>query len=98
DDLVTGVQTCALPIYLEAGDVIPHRARLERAGGHIVPHAVPAAVERDVLHGIRRKNAWLAIERQRKLCLFLDNPRNVQKLLIKQIGRASCRERVDASE
>src|SRR3546814_3668726 len=80
--LVTGVQTCALPIY--AAD----RAVLRRARGSArIENARAALIVADAEHDIELLTQSLHAGLQRATKL-----RNVGRL--DQIGRASCRERV----
>src|SRR5258708_14532175 len=77
DDLVTGVQTCALPIC-----VLPDFPGWRDAAG---PAAAPAAMspkDADLI----LLNGRIATQDERRSM--------VQALAIKEIGRASCRERV----
>src|SRR3546814_6365390 len=73
--LVTGVQTCALPIYVEAGQRLLVTAGLKQDGG-------TGLMCRDMV--------WLGrdhlVEQGQRLF--------VQLQVLKEIGRASCRERV----
>src|SRR3546814_3197718 len=80
--LVTGVQTCALPIFKDAGSIF-------LKGNH------EDAMLR-FLGGETRGDAWLALgggatARSYGVCLRGDGPQAVPP---EQIGRASCRERV----
>src|SRR5207244_7864201 len=75
DDLVTGVQTCALPI--SAVDRTDRRARL-------------VVVEADALRALLGDNVEDVVRQRRA-------HRAVGRLPLDQIGRASCRERVEVS-
>src|SRR3546814_4399304 len=78
--LVTGVQTCALPI--SSRDMIEVEARLERAS--------QAMAERERHRvGEREKDRALTSAEARGLTLSGE-----QRAAFDQIGRASCRERV----
>src|SRR2546428_5713351 len=76
--IVTGVQTCALPIYRHVGRVVvPAASAVPR---HRAPLSHVSAVAR------RRSSATIAIS-----CSSLISVSSVSP---PQIGRASCRERV----
>src|SRR5258708_14979766 len=85
DDLVTGVQTCALPI-----------CRVE--GRHLAPHLLDATLHqaraRPTLRGRGggRGARHAAGDREPELCRLVARPCHPVEVL-HQIGRASCRER-----
>src|SRR5207244_7225322 len=87
DDLVTGVQTCALPIYVSLRD-----DAVERSADRAVT---------DVLRGhVRASRCRLDRERQRAALggdtiVFELRDRSLLFELLVEIGRASCRERVE---
>src|SRR5205823_10891936 len=92
DKLVTGVQTCALPI-LGVGEAEPNRRVVAHAAMAELPHAQLSrqapqdAAERQVERG-RAASERLELEVQRRgdlHALTRERP--------SQIGRASCRER-----
>src|SRR3546814_10795038 len=76
--LVTGVQTCALPIC------VTKQVRLERI---VRPHS--RGPGRYCLRG-----HWHCEPRTRDLAIALEGPARPKLALILEIGRASCRERV----
>src|SRR5437762_11216253 len=85
DTSVTGVQTCALPIYLSENDSceLPQGARRELSGREAVDG-------RDVFPGCGRyvrSHASVAKRRSQYL------RRQLRRISL-EIGRASCRERV----
>src|SRR5438552_6785483 len=86
DDLVTGVQTCALPISPGAGRV----GWEERPEESLAVR--PRARER--MRSARRPGAWLA---RAPPCPSRAAPAPLLRRRAAEIGRASCRERVAAS-
>src|SRR5205823_9561750 len=93
DKLVTGVQTCALPILCPD----PVAAQVRRLA------AAPAPVDdgRFVVVGrrhLRTNNSWMhnvpTLVKGRELCTLVVNRADAARLgLVAEIGRASCRER-----
>src|SRR3989441_9736154 len=78
DKLVTGVQTCALPIWSdESGDVVDDRPRAGLTA-NVPGDAVRTGLERHHVHAFRRAVG----------------DRGSLSGLEVEIGRASCRERV----
>src|SRR3546814_7650438 len=94
--LGTGVQTCALPIYIVAGILVAYLTNylLAGAGGEdawrymLGIMAVPAVVFYGLLWLIPESPRWLASKGR------ATEAADVFLRLGEQIGRASCRERV----
>src|SRR3546814_7185932 len=91
--LVTGVQTCALPICLAMGVPESDRNDVDGTQAALVPDA-PEATPKAVLSADKalekiRRGEMIQNVRIERLRLRGDFP-----LPIKKIGRASCRERV----
>src|SRR5205823_11765092 len=82
DKLVTGVQTCALPIYRQEGAGAEGVAQrdADAAGGDIVDDGAPGK-RRAWLQGVRRRFESAGVAFGTAAVGFLE----------KQIGRASCR-------
>src|SRR5687767_15259003 len=80
DKLVTGVQTCALPIF-EAGDIAGEQRHLKSRGdaARVDPHEAGGRERKQ--RGPARGELDVDIEDQREA--------------VREIGRASCRERVE---
>src|SRR5207245_5918187 len=82
DATVTGVQTCALPIYRGVGNFL--------AKGHLLSE--PSAVD----------SRWLSLAPDNQARMQVPTLRNVDKRpssdFVKEIGRASCREREEPRE
>src|SRR5690348_17393348 len=79
DGRVTGVQTCALPIFACRSAVVVARARAAAAARTVGHRAARTATDRRSRNGRRAEAATAAAHRVRADC---------------EIGRASCRERV----
>src|SRR5205823_8397998 len=92
DKLVTGVQTCALPIYLPAPAIAGQRGDTRSAAdnGALSQHGTsePAGVAQR-LHGPRT-----AVDPAALVDRTADEPTHAVTV---EIGRASCRERVESS-
>src|SRR5207244_7536250 len=84
DDLVTGVQTCALPIY--------KNRRLRRFPARKLPQPHRLKLQH---HRIRRgPGKWLLFGRERRRRLRISEPLRVRvQRQSREIGRASCTER-----
>src|SRR5690606_39897690 len=87
---VTGVQTCALPIFLQ------RLLQLGVLGEHTLGHAPVDADQRrgspDVPAGVRKRLSQELLSVAPEWCLARDDPRP-EVAFVRQIGRAACRER-----
>src|SRR5690606_39301189 len=81
---VTGVQTCALPIY---ADLV--------IGAVLVPGAeAPKLITRDMVMGMKRGSVIVDISIDQGGCAETSRPTtHAEPTFIVEIGRASCRER-----
>src|SRR5947207_8712583 len=79
DHCVTGVQTCALPIYLPLGDAAVDRV--------LLVHALEMSRDAEAL----LREAWRVLAPGGRLLAVIPNRRGIWA---RKIGRASCRERV----
>src|SRR5205823_11831437 len=87
DKLVTGVQTCALPIsrpLLDVGDSMQGAYIQKGAGGQFIAAALESPKAREQIAAIHRRDV---ARMQRLQCAQV----------VPKIGRASCRERVEGS-
>src|SRR5205823_12146555 len=90
DKLVTGVQTCALPIFS-----FPRSSSVtEVAGATLIVETSMSASAARSSHNIADLSTFLAHGPVGVRRAILDQPA-VQQSRISQIGRASCRERVE---
>src|SRR3546814_11814440 len=88
--LVTGVQTCALPIYLRDGD---RDARVERRPG--ARNGIGAAADEERAEGaLAHAAAREDVEDRAVRCHQALRRRGVGDAVAEAIGRAACRERV----
>src|SRR5205823_9817642 len=93
DKLVTGVQTCALPISLAPKNVFAlngFRGGIERAGYDAATDEIVAIDQDKPAH---RRDAVVIVENERAPRLERDFAYFVDPKF--EIGRASCRERVE---
>src|SRR5207244_9599558 len=90
DDLVTGVQTCALPICFRGGPRKRNRTSRLEAG----QHKDYAARKSEGARLRARKNVRLRVSGKRDHPLDFDVTTN-RRWRNSEIGRASCRERVE---
>src|SRR5207244_7603844 len=84
DDLVTGVQTCALPIFVEEDQLT--EVYFERENEYTLAGSIYKGRVTRVLPGMQ--SAFVNIGLERDAFLY------VSDFLLDEIGRASCRERV----
>src|SRR5207244_7106507 len=92
DDLVTGVQTCALPIYYKYGDPLGYKDRSDalfhsilKNWGNIKYLFLPAESFKDYL-----VSAGYSLPNESYLGYYAEST-----FMTSKIGRASCRERRD---
>src|SRR3546814_9195402 len=81
--LVTGVQTCALPIFVICQAGQPRLVRTLSSGGHKATDAVASALRIDAQQA-----------EQVKFNIGMEPPTDRELAPAHEIGRASCRERV----
>src|SRR5207244_10337720 len=93
DDLVTGVQTCALPIFLDIAVVVRNQDLGHRTSSDAPTHTPNGHLDCRGLTWLLEHWGWNASTQTGQRCVGREHVR----MDAKEIGRASCRERVQGA-